>query len=643
MPELFPRRAFELVTPPGAAGEPRLWIERFCLWTDRDQPTRQITFKPGLNIIWSPDSSDEDKAIGHGAGKTTLCRLLRFCLGENTFAPKEQQDLIASTFPTGKVGIEVHLEGERWAIVRSFRRYFRDIVLRDGTLEQALAAAERSDSRATFVSAVQASFFDGVHDLFPRKVGEDEVWGAALAWLSRDQECRFDGVLDWRHAQTNSESPVRDLKLEERSQVIRALLGCVSKDEAALDDPNVVAGPSAAELEADKLLWAIARLQRSLSDKLGGDTALGIGNLDVELLEQRVREKFPELPPLQLTALRRARQNAFAALQRATANVRALENDRNTHVLEYTGIIELLTKKRGIVEHYADDVTLASNPACPVCSIPLDRIYEEGCPCSTLDTDLDAVRERHEQAATELGVLKIEVSESKRILDELEASVARARSEEETAVQAFKAAEAEEEKTLNSTSEGERLFDQVQSLKSLIKDHETQESRVAEEAKIRADRAQVIRGLRASSRIAIQQISTRFDEVVRELFPDEVSGTVSLDGPVLELNVGPGKRSTAAIDSWKAVAFDLSALTLACEGAAMLPAWLLHDSPREADLGESIYERLFSFVRLLEKMSQFQYIVTTTTPPPANVRNDSYVRARLKGAPAAERLFGCDL
>ena len=153
----------------------------------------------------------------------------------------------------------------------------------------------------------------------------------------------------------------------------------------------------------------------------------------------------------------------------------------------------------------------------------------------------------------------------------------------------------------------------------------------------------MIRGLRASSRNAIQQISTRFDEVVRELFPDEVSGTVSLEGPVLELNVGPGKRSTAAIDSWKAVAFDLSALTLACEGAATLPAWLLHDSPREADLGESIYERLFSFARLLEKMAQFQYIVTTTTPPPASVRNDSYVRARLKGAPATERLFGCDL
>jgi hypothetical protein len=553
--------------------------------------------------------------------------------------------LITSTFPAGKVGIEVHLDGECWAIVRQFRRYNRDIVLRGGRLEQALAATERPvDAMAPFISTLQSSFFAGVHNLFPRKVKEDEVGGAALAWLSRDQECRFDGVLDWRHAQTNSESPVRDLKLEERSQVVRALLGCVSKDEAALDDPNAVAGPSAAEVEADRLLWAIARLQRSIAEKVGSEATLGIGNLNVELLEHEIREKFPELPVLRSAALRLARQNAFAAAQRATTKVRELERDRNARVLEYTGSKDLLSQKHGILEHCSDDVAMAASPACPVCSVPLDRIFEVGCPCSTVDTDLDAARKRHDQAVAEFGALEVEVSESKRMLDRLEASVLRAQSEEETAVQTFKAAEAEEEKAVNTSGDGERLIDQVQSLKSLLLDHQTQESHVAEEAKRRADRALLIRGLRASSRVIVQQISTRFDEVVKELFPNEVDGTVSLEGPVLELNIGPGKRSTAAIDSWKAVAFDLSALTLACEGAASLPAWLLHDSPREADLGESIYARLFSFACLLEKMVPFQYIVTTTTPPPDRLRNDdSYVRERLKSAPASMRLFRCDL
>jgi hypothetical protein len=46
-----------------------------------------------------------------------------------------------------------------------------------------------------------------------------------------------------------------------------------------------------------------------------------------------------------------------------------------------------------------------------------------------------------------------------------------------------------------------------------------------------------------------------------------------------------GDRSTAAIDSLKVLGFDLSALCLSIEGATRVPAFLVHDSPREADLG----------------------------------------------------------
>jgi hypothetical protein len=43
----------------------------------------------------------------------------------------------------------------------------------------------------------------------------------------------------------------------------------------------------------------------------------------------------------------------------------------------------------------------------------------------------------------------------------------------------------------------------------------------------------------------------------------------------------------------KVVAFDLAALCLTIEGATRIPSFLVHDSPREADLGGSIYGRLF--------------------------------------------------
>jgi hypothetical protein len=101
-----------------------------------------------------------------------------------------------------------------------------------------------------------------------------------------------------------------------------------------------------------------------------------------------------------------------------------------------------------------------------------------------------------------------------------------------------------------------------------------------------------------------------------------------------------------ANDIWKVVAFDLAALAMTIEGSTHLSGLLLHDSPREADLGFSLYERLFWFVRKLEEYGPsplFQYIITTTTEPPAEFRAKPWLRALLRGAPAAERFLGVDL
>jgi hypothetical protein len=70
---------------------------------------------------------------------------------------------------------------------------------------------------------------------------------------------------------------------------------------------------------------------------------------------------------------------------------------------------------------------------------------------------------------------------------------------------------------------------------------------------------------------------------------------------------------------------------------ACLPGLLLHDSPREADLSLRIYR---SFIRLVGALQEhfgpaekcpFQYILTTTTPPPTDYQKD-YVRLHLNAA-----------
>src|SRR5690349_21039615 len=99
-PDLMgPRRL--AVTPATGLTEPRLWVRRLAIWKEPGgEKIRDIPLRPGLNIIWSPDGTDDAtsaeqaNAIGHGSGKTLFCRLIRYCLGEGRFAIESQRDRI---------------------------------------------------------------------------------------------------------------------------------------------------------------------------------------------------------------------------------------------------------------------------------------------------------------------------------------------------------------------------------------------------------------------------------------------------------------------------------------------------------------------------------------------------------------------
>jgi hypothetical protein len=85
---------------------------------------------------------------------------------------------------------------------------------------------------------------------------------------------------------------------------------------------------------------------------------------------------------------------------------------------------------------------------------------------------------------------------------------------------------------------------------------------------------------------------------------------------------------------------------MSLEGRTKLPALLVHDSPREADLGLSHYHRLFRLMAKLEALAEpppFQYIVTTTTAPPEEMIGGEAVVLRLQGTEPSERLFRRDL
>ena len=143
------------------------------------------------------------------------------------------------------------------------------------------------------------------------------------------------------------------------------------------------------------------------------------------------------------------------------------------------------------------------------------------------------------------------------------------------------------------------------------------------------------------------RLSNFFDAIIREMVGPNAGGKVTLDGNGLKLSVElGGDRSTAAIDSLKVIAFDLAVMCMSIQGDTRLPAFLIHDSPREADLGLSVYHRLFHVVRNLEQTENqplFQYVVTTTTRPPDDLVEKPWLCDKLGGSPAEARLLRRDL
>ena len=95
--------------------------------------------------------------------------------------------------------------------------------------------------------------------------------------------------------------------------------------------------------------------------------------------------------------------------------------------------------------------------------------------------------------------------------------------------------------------------------------------------------------------------------------------------------------SGEAFETLSILLADLTTLLMGAIGEAAHPGLLIHDSPREADLGGNIYRRLLLCIAQVadelgeDSSTPFQYIVTTTTPPPTQLKKKKTMRLKLGG------------
>lgn len=652
-PDLFAPAALSVKAPPGVT-QPALWVRRLTIWRAPGDPVRNIELGPGLNFIWSPDPADlsgprEAGDLGHGAGKTLFCRLLRYCLGEDRFAPEAQRLSIGTVFLNGWVSAEVMLNGVLWGVLRPLGIGRGHFAVRAALPEHFFARLDKPTGMKPLLQAIEEQILTRTVAMRMPGLPTHDAWRIALAWLTRDQECRFDHVLDWRSADSDSESPVRGMSKGRLQDAMRVLIGAITTEELALQD-SVSAKTDAHKallLDVSRRQWSCERARRDIILSLGLKAdEVPEGRLGIESLQQaarqhlsRVSQVSPGVDVSNLEELRRRYRDTEIQVSELSNKLSSLKGSLQPHQ-------DLLRQYRSELPLGSAQIRDAEVPLCPTCEVPIDRALAEGCKLSHRLPNLAELKQKHEELKGKIDKQQAVVEDVQSAIASLNQQLPSAQAGRDAVGQALNKAEKLNDERSSVWFKSHRVLDDIKRLSRDWDDWELAQRQLAQTATEIEEGRERLAAFRDRQARVFDRLSAYFDAVIRISVGPTASGRVTLDGNGVRLVVQlGGERSTAAIESLKIIAFDLAVMCMSIEGGTHLPAFLVHDSPREADLGLSVYHQLFKMVATLEgkDSSPFQYIVTTTTQPPPEFQKVPWLRLELHGAPATERLLRCDL
>lgn len=614
--------------------DPGLWVRRMIIVPNRTAdvvPIREIEFRRGLNIIATATPEERvDGVVGHNVGKTLLTRLIRYCLGEQNFAREPVREAIGKAFPDAFVIAEV-MVGGRCRIVRRPIGIARSS--ESGFIEaddwRAILADDAELGRiSAFIELIdQHTVSQFAETLLPHQ-GRAMRWIDLLAWLSRDQYCRYRHPLQWRTAWT--ESGTVDLHDEDASVLIRLVMDLIDRDEARLVSRHkkLLADQGTQRAKVKRSEEQLSRTREFLQQRLKMDSELLTDDLFAEsaktrakLVKEEIQTALDELPEKSgLKALQEDLTTIQNVVIRQEEEIRIRLGDRQ----ELEG--ELKTAQSASDDDYAASFANLGNPChLPVGKCPLKGTKQTG--------ERDTFRELQIQQKT------TDLQQRDQVLADLDEKLSELKLERDKAQQKFdqkdrdvRTTRAEYETRLWSTN---ALFDEADQYRKSLRTHQTDV-----EALAKLERQ--IEDSRAAHHAAHEQLDQKrrklnahFNRVLKALMANVMQGRIEIDMRGLRLELD-GRESTPgeALASETALSLDLACLSASICGLGHLPRFIIHDSPREADLESHIYARLFEFILELERSFQgqppsFQYIITTTTPPPNDFRAAPYLRLTL--------------
>lgn len=651
------------VRPDPSHLEPLLWVREVSVFKEFSPHAVLKTFRlhPGMNIIWArpysgPVSLGQSGLSGHAAGKTTFCRILRYMLGEKHVGTNEFRDSLCERFPNAVIAAEVRLAGEEWLVCRSPGVAGKEFARKGAGLASLFIEDRATQPYKAFVEAVNRAVLPGLSSLEMPSRQRKADWSFILPWLTRDQECRYARLLVWRRTESDSDAP--ETPARDAAYLVRSISGLVSADEevASAKHENLKDEEHDLSELQPKLEYRLQvdkeRIRTAMSsmDGLGGELFYDalVGRIDAELaVSAGHRDRLPEAKTAQ-----DAENEADALRRDLMAAEQSLANSKRDLTQQRCHLAALRQGKQDAT----DDAWLRSGDPQPgdKCGVPL-RIALQTCRLAQQYNAIDFTSAKaFESVEKNIPLWESQVAAMERYVQDEESGVINLRT-------SLAGAEAKRNAARICLREAERVaVEQEERLRALRRQttqlQESEELRQRTMARLELVRKQIrvsserLDDMRKFLKERLSELSTLFQDILQAVIGQEVTTAIIPQAEEIRLTVNyHGSRTSAATETIKILAFDIACMLLSIEGHGGHPRFLVHDSPREADMSRDIYHRFFLYMRGLEQQylgnasPSFQYIITTTEKPPDGLCAEPWLVAELDAATPKGRLLGVDL
>lgn len=641
---LFPDPPFHL-TPAADRTEPRVWVRRLVVVAERSpsgEVIRDVQFRRGLNVIRVADRpAGDDRIIAHSVGKTLLTRLIRYCLGEHHFASEDRTTIISAKFSTAYVLAEICINGRCWVVARPLRdgRAADSFAVIADDWTAGLAPADELGRFTDFTQAIEGQAFTDLPKLNLPATGRAPRWLDVLAWMGRDAECKYQHPHEW-HSPLARSGTAR-LDLNDASLLTSWMMGVLDTEDIAEQQKREEWGE-----QRDTARAAVERLRRrtdalepilterfsveaeELTSGLFGEQAQGVIDRNREALRTRRTDARTgsRLGELQEEMVRTAAE--VRVTEKEIERIKGLQGEAEGDLRQ------LRSGSPSADQFYAS----CDRRVCPLQRS--DCRYHPKNATTVPDEDREArIAERQADY----------VRHSERV-NELTAKLPQLQKAATSASDAYTTAQDARDDAIRviDTELGrwDELEEQLRGYADDIRAAEREQKKVEKAERLIRESQDQQRAERKERDRRVNELSRLYDETLKRLIGPDAGGMIRRDArglhPVPDELTAPGGATLGSLAH--VVALDLAYLAAHLSGFGQLPGFLLHDSPESIVMESALYDRLLRFAVGMETACGdqgvgFQYIVTTTAPPPVEIASEPYAVLTLDARSDSTRLL----